>query len=112
MDSKVGEYIRKQPSPQKAILTELRRIILKTLPKIEEEMKWGVPTYDEGRFYIVGLKDHCNVGFSSRGLTKEEERMFDGHAKTTVHLEVAAKKDIDEKRIKKLLRLVMARSAN
>ena len=45
MNKKVDEYIEKQKSPQKEICLELRRIVFKTFPDIEEEMKWGVPTY-------------------------------------------------------------------
>lgn len=41
--SKVDEYIKKQKSPQKEILQSLRKIILNTFPKIEEEIKTGVP---------------------------------------------------------------------
>lgn len=39
----VDQYIEKQPSPQQEICTKLRKIILKTFPGIQEEMKWGVP---------------------------------------------------------------------
>ncbi len=56
MDNKVDEYIEKQKSPQKEICRKLRQIIFKIFPDIEERMKWGVPTYDKDKFYIVALK--------------------------------------------------------
>jgi uncharacterized protein YdhG (YjbR/CyaY superfamily) len=52
----VDEYIGKQGTPQKEICVQLRKIILETFLKIKEEMKWGVPSYDDGRFYFVARK--------------------------------------------------------
>jgi uncharacterized protein YdhG (YjbR/CyaY superfamily) len=49
-----------------AICNKLRKIILKTFPDTQEEMKWGVPfSYDCGKYYFVALKDHVNIGFSN-----------------------------------------------
>jgi hypothetical protein len=35
-------------------------------------MKWGVPAYGDRKYYIVALKDHVNLGFSLKGLTKDD----------------------------------------
>jgi hypothetical protein len=105
MDNKVEKYIEKQKSPQKEIVKKLRKIILKTFPDLNEEMKLGVPWY-EGKFYIVGLKDSVNLGFSLKGLSKEEKGLFEGGGKTMKHLKIHSLKEIDEKKIVKLLRIV------
>ncbi|MDA0525712.1 DUF1801 domain-containing protein [Methanococcoides alaskense] len=63
MDPKVQVYIKKQGTPQREIVEALRRMILKTFPDIKEELKLGVPWY-EGKYYLVALKDHVNLGFS------------------------------------------------
>ena len=110
MSTKVDEYIKKQVSPQKEICQSLRELIMSTFPAAKEEMKWGVPAYADGKYYIVALKDHVNLGFSIKGLTKEEIALFDGGGKTTKHIQVAALTGIDEKRIVTLLKLV-AKSA-
>ena len=44
-------------------------------------MKLGVPWY-EGKYYIVALKDRVNLGFSLKGLSKEEVSLFKGGGKT------------------------------
>lgn len=106
---RVDEYIDKQQAPQKEICQKLRRLIFDQYPKIEEDMKWGVPAYGNGRYYIVALKDHVNLGFSLKGLTKEEVDLFDGGGKTMKHLEISSPKEIDRKRIVKLLKLVEER---
>lgn len=106
MDEKVKQYIDKQKTPQKEICQKLKQVIFETFPKIKEEMKWGVPAYGNGKYYIVALKDHVNLGFSSQGLTKEDIALFDGGGNTTKHIEIASLKDIDKKRIVSLLKLV------
>jgi len=105
MEKTVDAYIEKQKSPQKEICKKLRKILFKTFPKINEEMKLGVPYY-EGKFYIVALKDNVNLGFSLKGLTRDEIALFEGGGKTMKHLKFATLKEIDEKKIVKLLKLV------
>ena len=81
----VDKYIDKQKAPQKEICQKLRRLIFDQYPKIEEEMRWGVPAYGDGRYYI------------------------DGGGKTMKHLKISSPKEIDRKRIVKLLKLVEER---
>ena len=112
MDEKVDEYIKKQKSPQKEICQRLRNIILKTIPEINEEMRVGVPCYGHtkedicGKYYIAALKDHVNLGFSLKGLSKKEQELFEGTGKTMKHIKVYSLKDIDEQKIINLLKLV------
>jgi hypothetical protein len=110
MTNKIDEYINKQPSPQKEICRALREIIFKTFPDAKEEMKWGVPVFADGNYYIVALKDHVNLGFTLKGLTKEDEKLFDGGGKTMKHIQVSSLSGIDEKRIVDLLKLVAERA--
>jgi hypothetical protein len=106
MSNAVDDYINKQSLPQKEICRILRGLILDTFPDAIEEMKWGVPAFGGGKFYIVALKDHVNLGFSLKGLTKEDEKLFDGGGKTMKHVQVPNPNDIDEERIVALLKLV------
>jgi len=106
-DQKVDEYIAKQKSPQKEICVKLRKIIFMTYPKIEEEMKWGVPSYDDGKYYFVALKDHVNLGFSIQGLSKDQIELFDSGGKTTKVIEIKTESEVDKKKITKLLKMVM-----
>lgn len=105
MNQKVNEYINKQPSPQKEICQELREIIIKIFPSIEEKMKYGVPYYNNA-FYIVGLKDHVNLGFSIKNLNPEEISLFEGTGKTTRHIKISSLDDINKTKIIDLLKLV------
>ncbi|MFX0154629.1 MAG: DUF1801 domain-containing protein [Candidatus Hodarchaeota archaeon] len=105
MENKVNEYIVKQKSPQKEICQKLREIILNTFPNIIEKMKYGVPYYGN-RYYIVALKTHVNLGFSIKGLNKEEISLFEGSGKTTKHIKINTIEGLDEKKIIKLLKMV------
>lgn len=102
----VDAYIKKQKSPQKEICKKLRKIILKTFSDIKEEMKWGVPSYADGKYYLVALKTHVNLGFSLKGLSKKEKELFKGSGKTMKRIEISSLKEIDEKKVVKLLKLI------
>lgn len=104
MNAAVDEYIIKQKSPQKEICQKLREIIVKTYPHIEEKMWVGVPWY-EGRFYIVALKDHVNLGFAIQGLSENELELFEGKGKTMRHVKIYSVEDIHEGQIVRLLKV-------
>jgi hypothetical protein len=78
---------------------------LRTFPEINEEMKLGVPWYEE-KYYIVALKDHVNLGYSLKGLSKEERELLEGGGKTMKHIKVYSLKKMDEKKIVELLKVV------
>ncbi len=112
MDPAVDKYIAKQDSPQREICEKVRGLLLRTIPDIQEEMKWGVPAYGGGRFYFVALRDHVNIGFSLKGLTPEETALFEGSGKTMRHVKVLSPESMDTERITSLLHLVQDRHHN
>ncbi len=69
-------------------------------------MKWGVLAYAQGLFYIVALKDHVNLGFSIKNLSKQNLSLFNGDGKTTKHIQIKSLKDINCQKIFTLLKLV------
>ena len=103
--TQVEKYMKRQKSPQREIVQKLRDVILKTLPEIREEFKMGVPWY-EGKFYVVSLRDHVNLGFSVQGLSEEEMALFEGKGRMMRHVKFYSVEDVDEARVVKLLRLV------
>jgi hypothetical protein len=107
--AEVERYIEKQKSPQREIVQKLRDTILKALPDIKEEFKMGVPWY-EGKFYVVALRDHVNLGFSVQGLSEEENALFEGKGKMMRHVKFYSLEDVNEARVVKLLKLVAEKS--
>ena len=106
MEKDVNEYIVKQKSPQKEILQEVRKIFHKTLPSCEEKMRWGVPTFAAGKFYIAAMENRVHVGFAINGLKKDEMSLFEGSGKTMRHIKIPALQDIDEKKLVNLIEMV------
>lgn len=106
MEKDVSEYIVKQKSPQKEILQEVRKIFHKTLPSCEEKMRWGVPTFAGGKFYIAAMKNRVHVGFAITGLNKDEISLFEGSGKTMRHIKIPTLEDIDEKKLANLIERV------
>ena len=105
MDQKVKSYLEKLPSPQREICKKVRKIILKTFPEIKETFENGVPWYED-RFYVVGLRDHVNIGFSIKGLTNKELGLFEGKGKLMRHIKIYSFDSIDEQEIVKRLKIV------
>jgi len=83
---------------------------LQALPNVKEEFKMGVPWY-EGKFYVVALRDHVNVGFSVKGLSPEETALFEGKGKMMRHIKFYSLEDADEAKVVRLLRLVAEKAA-
>lgn len=107
----MSNYIKRLVSPQREICQRLRSIILTMFPDISEELKGGVLCYGSikvepcGKFDIVALEDHINLGFSLKGLTKQQG-FFEGGGKTMKHRKVYSVDDIDEKTIIGLLKMI------
>ncbi|MFW2372451.1 MAG: DUF1801 domain-containing protein [Gammaproteobacteria bacterium] len=105
MNKKVKKYLENLPSPQKEICEKVREIILNTFPALEESFKNGVPWY-ECKYYLVGFKDHVNIGFSVEGLNQDEMNLFEGKGKYMRHIKIYSLDEINEKKIVKLLKLI------
>ncbi len=84
----VDAYIAKSADFAKPILTHVRKLMHKGSPRIEETIKWGVPTFErEGIVAMMAaFKQHVAFGFWSEKLIREKlgtdaERMFPRDAK-------------------------------
>lgn len=109
-NEKVKYYLDQLPSPQKEICKKVRHIIFETFPDIQETFENGVPWY-ECKYYIVGLKDHVNVGFSVEGLSEVEKKLFEGKGKFMQHIKYYSLDDVDESKLINLLKIVKKKSA-
>lgn len=58
----VTEYISAAPKEARAKLREIRAILKKVAPKATENLKWGMPVYEEKRilFAFAAFKSHLN----------------------------------------------------
>ena len=103
-NKEVDRYINKFDVEKKKILKKLRAIIHETRPDLKEEFKMGVPWYS-GLFYLVGLKDHVNMGFAFGGSLKKHQKELEGKGEYMRHIKFFSLKDIDEKKLIRLIKL-------
>ena len=60
----IDEYIAAQPREVQPVLDRVRAIIRKLLPKAEETISYGVPTFKQHGTYVVyfaGFKEHYSL---------------------------------------------------
>jgi uncharacterized protein YdhG (YjbR/CyaY superfamily) len=60
----VDDYIARQPPAAQPVLRRIREIVRKALPRAEETISYGVPTYKEHGTYVVyfaGFKQHYSL---------------------------------------------------
>ena len=62
-------------------------------------MKWGVPVFADGKFYIGSFKNSVNLGFSINGLNDREVALFIGTGKTMRHIKIRSLQDVDEEKL-------------
>ena len=106
MDKKISQYIDRQPPLQRKIILTVRKIFYDTLPDCDEAYRWGVIAFSGGKFYLAGMKERVHVGFAIQGLDKKETDLFEGNGKTMRHLKINNLRDIDQKHLAGLIRLV------
>ncbi len=65
MAKTVDEYIDRLGDWRGEIVRELRELVVSTVPKAEESMKWGQPVYElNGPFcFIKAFRNQVNFGF-------------------------------------------------
>jgi len=107
MTTAVEDYIKKLRSPQKEICSEVRRIILETVPGVHEQMKMDAAWYED-KVYLAALGEHVTVGFSLAGLSKEERFALNSGEQSMKHLTIKSVQEIDEQWLKKILRKVLS----
>jgi len=47
----------------------------------------GMPQY-EGKLYVAALKDHINLGFCLKGLSRKEKGLLEGRGRTMRHVKI------------------------
>jgi hypothetical protein len=110
LSSSIEAYIKRQRSPQREILQEVRKIFKETLPDCGEEMRWGVITFASGKYYIAAMKSRVHVGFAITGLTNDELGLFEGKGKTMRHIKIPTIESIDKTNLVRKIRIVNEKS--
>lgn len=106
MGNDVDGYVHSQKDPQRKICQKLRQTIVGKFPGVKEGMKWGVPSYGDGMFYFVGLKDHVNFGISLKILPEDKLTLLDWVGKEAGHIEIRKWGAEEKRRVDDILEAV------
>ena len=96
-DARVDAYIGKAPAYARPILTKLRKLAHRAHPAIEENIKWGTPTF-EHKGIVMGMaafRKHVAFGYWKAKAMRDPEKLFQGDAKASPFaIKVATVKDL------------------
>ena len=101
----VDEYVSKLPENIQQLVEKLRRIILTSSEKIQEQIKHKIPFYSyKGQLCYINPSDEKVVlGFSRGADLPDEFRMLVGSGKSVRHVVFNASQKIDEDKVRNLI---------
>lgn len=85
-DKRIDEYIAKIPGFAKPVLRHLRKQIHKTCPGVEENIKWGAPSFEyKGMLCgFAAFKNHAAFWFWKAALMKDHSVLLGRESKTAM----------------------------
>jgi hypothetical protein len=105
----VDDYLRKLDPERRAIAKELRALILKAAPQIEESIKWNQPWYafvgNVCCIYTAG--DHLNFGFLRGAELSDPQGLLEGTGKGMRHVKLRDVSDIKKVQFTKWIKEAM-----
>ncbi len=96
----VQTYFQRLDPHRKKIALTLRTMVRKSVPGIQEELKWGNPTYTVNKplFWIYSLAPgYVSLGFhqGARLIKHDPKHVIEGTGKRMRHIKVFSTHDID-----------------
>lgn len=87
---KVDAYIAKAKPFAQPILEQLRKLMHRGCPRVEEAIKWGQPFFVYKGTILAnmsGFKEHCHFGFWDKGMAEEVRNSGEGPLRRITSLE-------------------------
>lgn len=99
-------YVRSLKAPVAAIAGELRAMVRKTAPDLEEKIKYSFPHYDLGGtvVYIMAASEHVDLGFYDGVDLKDPKKLLEGTGKRLRHVKIRTPGDVRNPALKALLK--------
>jgi hypothetical protein len=102
----VAAYFERSGEKLRPILEALRELVLECGPDLEEDLKWGQPSYS-GKWnvcYLAAYSDHVNLGFFRGVNFRDPGDLLEGAGKGLRHVRIESIRKIDKKRIAALMK--------
>lgn len=112
----IDNFIREHNDWRGKFIARFRKLILKTVPGITEDWKWGVPVWSmNGNVVASGtFKDHVKLNFFKGASLSDPHGLFNAglDAKATRAIDIHEGQDIDEEALKELVRAAVAHNTS
>ena len=98
---KVDAYMQELDNPLKDVWEQIRDIVLGVDPQVEEDIKWGAPTFIyKGNLATFNprAKKFVNLTFHTGALISDPGGVLEGEAKEARVFRVAGREELDKKR--------------
>jgi len=110
----IDKYIKELTDWRGKWIAQFRELILKTVPEVTEEWKWGVPIWAyKGNVVASGVfKDHVKLNFFKGASLSDPKHLFNSglEAKATRAIDISEGDDIDKAGLKDLIRAAVAQN--
>ena len=104
----IDNYIKELADWRGKWVVQFRALILKTVPEVTEDWKWGVPVWAcNGNVLAAGVfKDHVKLNFFKGASLPDPKKLFNAglEAKATRAIDIAENDKINEAALKELIR--------
>ena len=100
-NKKVDAYMQKLDNPLKYLWEQIREIILGVDSNIEEDIKWGAPTFIyKGNLTTFNprAKKFVNLTFHTGAIIKDTDGVLEGEAKEARVFRIANQEDLNKKK--------------
>ncbi|WP_343488433.1 DUF1801 domain-containing protein [Allomuricauda sp. d1] len=89
-NNQISEYIAKASEQQIAILDELRELVHTSVQNVNEELKWKMPVFNNGKdfAYLRFAKKHITLGFYNIEKLKDPNNLLEGKGNTLKHIKI------------------------
>ena len=104
--SRVEEVIDNWPEPQRGIGRSLREIVLDAGDRLQEQIKWGAPTFvgTKNVCNLICHKDHVNLQLFEGARLEDPEGVLEGTGKSMRHIKFRTRDDVRRPLIERLVR--------
>lgn len=83
---KIDAYIVKSADFAKPVLVHLRKLVHQACPEVEENLKWGMPSFEYKGLLcgFASFKQHCTFGFWKASLMKDAKVLLGNESNTAM----------------------------
>lgn len=96
MNTEVTEYILQAPEAQQQAMVQLRSLIARIVPDVNESMKWGRPVFSAEKdfaYFKTGNKA-LTLGFFYRKCLSDPNGQLEGTGATMCHIKIKNTEDL------------------